>query len=158
MKTKRKNKYRRQIVYYTALKNPDESKLTPHACAIVGAIQSFNRPVARAELVEVLAKRLKRMGSKQTATRVISFHKKTLLAANFIRVSKKPLPTVTPVQEAPVVAGSPVFAGNVAVESPALEPVPTPAPTEPTPPAQEPTPPPSLEEIKAESLPPLDVT
>lgn len=116
------NKYRRQIAYYTALKAPDPGMLTPHACAIVSAIQSFgDRPVSRAELVAALAKRIK--GSKQSPTRIISFHKKTLLAANFIRVTKKPEPLkekktakATPVvaPPAPVVPGS--VLGSVSLE------------------------------------------
>lgn len=95
----KKPKYRRQIAYYTALKDPDPDKLTPHACAIVAAIQSYGgRPATRAELIVALSKRIR--GSRQSPTRIISFHKKTLLAANFIRVTKKPAPLGMPAQKA----------------------------------------------------------
>ena len=95
----KKTKYRRQIAYYTALKDPDPTKLTPHACAVVAAIQSYGRPATRAELIAALSKRIR--GSRQTPTRIISFHKKTLLAASFIRVTKRPAPLGMPSQRTP---------------------------------------------------------
>ena len=89
-----KSTYRRKVAWYKALKDPDPAKLTPHANEIVRAIQSFGRPATRAEVEAALAQRIP--SSKQKPTRVLSFWRKILLAAGFIRITKKLAPARLP--------------------------------------------------------------
>ena len=80
----------RMTAYFTALKDADSHALTPQACTIVRTLRAHQHPMTRKELVEALTPVL--AGSAQKPTRVIAFYKKTLLAAGFIRVDKRPRP------------------------------------------------------------------
>ena len=95
----------RMTAYFTALKDADSLALTPQACAIVHTLRATRRPMTRKELVEALTPVL--TGSAQKPTRIIAFYKKTLLAAGFIRVDKRPRPVSTVVKPEMVAESAP---------------------------------------------------
>lgn len=77
----------RYTQYYTALKQPDGTKLTPQACTIVAILWANGAPMTRKELTAAIT--ASGVISKQKPTRILAFYKKILLASGFITVEKR---------------------------------------------------------------------
>ena len=118
----------RQIVYFTALREPSD-KLSPQAAAIVTVLHKAGKRLSRQELIAKLDSAT--LKSEQPASRVLSYYKKELISSRHIKVEKEklekpakatPAPAPAPTPAAPTAPTAPVPVAAAPVVAPAAAP------------------------------------